>query len=282
MKLKKVLSIASIALVSGLFLAACSSNSDSSKESSDSSGKEEVVFATVGTTAPFSYEKDGKLTGFDVELAREIFKDSDKYEVKFQKIAWSSIFTGLDAGKYQMSGNNLSFSEERAQKYLYSYPTGTTPAVLAVPKDSDITSYEDIGGHTTQVVQGTSTATQLEEYNKEHADNPVELKFSSEDITQTLRGLNEGKTDFKLFDAPTVNSIIESQGLDNLKTIEIAAEEKPYIYYIFADGEDDLQKFVNDRIKELQEDGTLANLAEEYLGSKDYIPTADALKVPEN
>lgn len=277
MKLKKVLAVTGLALVSGLVLAACSS--DASKEKS---GKEEVVFATVGTTAPFSYEKDGELTGFDVELAREVFKDSDEYKVSFKKIAWSSIFTGLDAGKYQMSGNNLSFSEERASKYLYSYPTGTTPAVLAVPKDSDIKTYDDIAGHTTQVVQGTSTVTQLEEFNKKHSDNPVELKFSSEDITQTLRGLNEGKTDFKLFDAPTVNSIIESQGLDNLKTIEIDAKEKPYIYFIFADGEDDLQKFVNKRIKELQADGTLGDLAEEYLGSKDYIPAKSALKVPTN
>lgn len=277
MKLKKVLAVTGLALVSGLVLAACSS--DASKEKS---GKEEVVFATVGTTAPFSYEKDGELTGFDVELAREVFKDSDEYKVSFKKIAWSSIFTGLDAGKYQMSGNNLSFSEERASKYLYSYPTGTTPAVLAVPKDSDIKTYDDIAGHTTQVVQGTSTVTQLEEFNKKHSDNPVELKFSSEDITQTLRGLNEGKTDFKLFDAPTVNSIIESQGLDNLKTIEIDAKEKPYIYFIFADGEDNLQKFVNKRIKELQADGTLGDLAEEYLGSKDYIPAKSALKVPTN
>ncbi|MDG3142892.1 amino acid ABC transporter substrate-binding protein [Streptococcus suis] len=277
MKLKNVLAVTGLALVSGLVLAACSSSGSASKDKSD---KKEVVFATVGTTAPFSYEKDGKLTGYDVEVAREVFKDSDKYQVNFKKIAWSSIFTGLDAGKYQMSGNNLSFSEERASKYLYSYPIGTTPAVLAVPKDSDIKSYEDIGGHTTQVVQGTSTVTQLQDYNKKHPDNPVELKYSSEDITQTLRGLSDGKTDFKLFDAPTVNSIIKSQGLDNLKTIDIEAKEKPYIYFIFADGEKDLQTFVNKRIKELQEDGTLAKLAETYLGSDNYIPQTDALTVP--
>ncbi|MCE2059589.1 transporter substrate-binding domain-containing protein, partial [Streptococcus thermophilus] len=65
-------------------------------------------------------------------------KDSDKYEVKFQKTEWSSVFTGLDAGKYQMAGNNISYSKERAQKYLFSYPIGTTPTVLTVPKDSNI------------------------------------------------------------------------------------------------------------------------------------------------
>ncbi|MGC4388779.1 transporter substrate-binding domain-containing protein, partial [Streptococcus suis] len=73
-----------------------------------------------------------------------------------------SIFTGIDAGKYQMGGNNISFSTERASKYLFSTPIGSTPAVLVVPKNSNIKSYDDIAGHSTQVVQGTSTATQLE------------------------------------------------------------------------------------------------------------------------
>ncbi|MEX2784260.1 amino acid ABC transporter substrate-binding protein [Streptococcus sp. H49] len=278
MKLRKLLGIAGLTLASGLVLAACSSNSDS--DASDSSGKEEVVFATVGTTAPFSYEEDGELTGFDVEIARAVFEDSDQYEVSFKKTAWSSIFTGLDSDKYQMAGNNLSFTEERAAKYLYSYPLGATPSVLTVTKDSDIKSYEDIGGHSTQVVQGNTTVTQLEEYNEEHPNNEVELNFTDENITQILTNLNEGKYDFKIFDAPTVNAIIKNQNLDNLKTIELDSSEQPFIYFIFGQDQEELQEFVNGRIKELLEDGTIAQLAEEYLGSADYVPAASDLKVP--
>ena len=54
---------------------------------------------TVGTTKPFSYEeKDGKLTGYEIEVLREIFKGSDKYEVNFkdvykrQAVDWSEVF----------------------------------------------------------------------------------------------------------------------------------------------------------------------------------------------
>ncbi|MBM7643572.1 amino acid ABC transporter substrate-binding protein [Streptococcus loxodontisalivarius] len=276
MKMKKILGITGIALASALVLAACSSSSSSSSKS----GKEEVVFATVGTTAPFSYEENGELTGYDIEVAKAVFEGSDKYEVTFKKTEWSSIFTGLDSGKYQMGGNNISYSAERASKYLFSYPIGATPSVLTVLNDSDITSYDQIGGHSTQVVQGTSTATQLEEYNKEHSDNPVTLNYTNENITQILTNLNDGKADFKIFDAPTVNSIIKNQNLSNLKTIELESSEQPYIYFLFADGQDDLQEFVNGRLKELQEDGTLAKLAEQFLGSADYIPTASDMKVP--
>ena len=97
MKLKKILGITGVAIASVALLAACSSKSkDTSSDTSSSKSseaKETVNFATVGTTAPFSYEKDGELTGYDVEVAKAVFKDSDKYEVKFQKTEWSSILS---------------------------------------------------------------------------------------------------------------------------------------------------------------------------------------------
>lgn len=281
MKLKKMLGFTGLALASVALLVACSSTSNKSSDSKASkSGKETITFATVGTTAPFSYEENGELTGYDVEVAKAVFKDSDKYEVTFQKTEWTSVFTGLDSAKYQMAGNNISYSEERDQKYLFSYPIGTTPSVLTVPKDSSIEKYDDIAGHSTQVVQGTSTATQLTQFNEEHSSNPVEINYTSENITQILTSLNEGKYDFKIFDAPTVNAIIKNNKLNNLKTIDLKSDEQPYIYFLFADNQKELQEFVNKRLEELQKDGTLASLAEKYLGDKTYIPAEDALKVP--
>ncbi|MGT2930676.1 amino acid ABC transporter substrate-binding protein [Streptococcus dentasini] len=275
MKLKNIVKFGAVAVASVALLAACSSNS------SGKGAKETVTFATVGTTNPFSYEgKDGNLTGYDVEVAKAVFKGSDKYQVEFKKTEWSSVFAGLDSSKYQMAGNNISYSDERASKYLYSEPTGTTPSVLAVPKDSDIKSFDDIGGHSTQVVQGTTTAKQLEDYNKKHSDNPVDIKYTDEDITQILGSLNDSKFDFKLFDAPTVNSVIKNQSLDNLKTIELPSDEQPFIYFVFSNDQKDLQKFVNKRLEELQKDGTLAKLAKKYLGNEDYIPEPKDMKVP--
>ncbi|WP_019772394.1 amino acid ABC transporter substrate-binding protein [Streptococcus sobrinus] len=275
MKLKNIVKFGAVAVASVAILAACSSKT--------SSGKETINFATVGTTNPFSYEdKSGNLTGYDIEVAKAVFKGSDKYKVSFKKTEWSSVFAGLDSGKYQMAGNNISYSTDRAKKYLYSEPTGTTPTVLTVGKDSDIKSFDDIGGHSTQVVQGTTTAKQLEDYNKKHSDNQVKINYTEEDIPQILRSLNGGKYDFKLFDAPTVNAVIKSQNLSNLKTIDVPSDQKPFIYFVFSSDQKDLQKFVNKRLEALQKDGTLSKLAEKYLGNKDYVPTAKEMKVPSN
>ncbi|HEL0414812.1 amino acid ABC transporter substrate-binding protein [Streptococcus equi subsp. zooepidemicus] len=277
MTIKRYLGLAGLAVLSVGMLAACSTKEKSASGTKDT--PKEVIFATVGTTAPFSFEKEGQLTGYDIEVAKAVFKDAEKYKLQFKKTEWSSIFTGLDSGKYQMGGNNISYTKERSAKYLFSYPIGATPSVLVVPKDSDIKSYDDIKGHSTQVVQGTTTAAQLKAFNEEHADNPVELKFTNETITQMLTNLNEGKADFKIFDAPTVNAIIDNQGLDHLKTIELATSEQPFIYFIFSQDQEELQAFVNKRLEELTADGTLSKIAKKYLGG-DYVPAKQDLKLP--
>ena len=262
MNLKKTLKYFSLAAVSVLAigaLVACSSSSEKKTE------KTKVEVGTVGTTKPFSYEdKDGKLTGYDIEVLRAIFKDSDKYEVNFNKTKWASIFSGLD-------------SEERANKYLYASPYAKNPTVLVVRKGEGIKSLDDIGGKSTEVVQGTSTAQQLEDYNKEHSDNPTKINYTDGTIQQILANLNDGRTDYKVFERITVESIIKDQGLKNLEVIELPSDQQPYVYPIIASGQEDLQKFVNKRIKELYEDGTLEKLSQEFFGGS-YLPDAKDIK----
>ena len=83
--------------------------------------KKTINFATVGTTAPFSYEENGELTGYDVEVAKAVFKDSDKYEVKFQKTEWSSVFTGLDSAKLPNGWEQLSLILKNVTKNISSH-----------------------------------------------------------------------------------------------------------------------------------------------------------------
>lgn len=278
MKLKKILKLGTLAFAASAILVACGSNSSNSQETEDNK-KEEVVLATVGTTRPFSYEVDGDLTGYDIEVAKAVFEDSDNYDVKYQKTEWSSIFTGLDSGKFQIGANNISYSEEREEKYLFSLPIATNPLVLAINKDSGIKGYDDIAGKSTQVVQGTATAKMLEDYNKNHSDKETEINYTSENITQMLMSVNEGKFDYKIFETQSIKTIIEEQGLDNLEIIELDlnTEEQPYVYFLFADGQEELQEYVNGRLKELYEDGTLEKISQEFLGGV-YLPEKEDIE----
>lgn len=278
MNLKKVVKYTALTAVGVLAvgsLVACSSSASSS--SKKSSGKTKIEVGTVGTTKPFSYEEDGKLTGYEIEVLREIFKGSDKYEVNFNKTKWSSVFAGLDSDRYQIGANNISYSEERAGKYLYTNPYAKNPTVLVVPKNSSIKSLDDIGGKSTEVVQGTATAKQLEDWNKEHSSDQTKINYTDGTIQQILTNLNDGRTDYKIFEKITVDQIIKDQGLDNLTTIELPSDQQPYVYPILAKDQTELQTFMNKRIKELYEDGTLEKLSKEYFGDV-YLPDAKDIK----
>ena len=218
------------------------------------------------------------MTGYEIELVRAIFKDSDKYTVKFEKTEWSGVFAGLDSDRYQMAVNNISYTKERAEKYLYAAPTAKNPNVLVVKKDDDsIKSLDDIGGKSTEVVQGTTSAKQLEDYNKQHADNPTVLNYTKADFQQIMSRLSDGQFDYKIFDKIGVETVIKNQGLDNLKVIELPSDQQPYVYPLLAKGQDELKSFVDKRIQELYKDGTLEKLSKQFFGDT-YLPAEADIK----
>jgi len=250
-KIVKYSSLAALGLVAAGVLAACSGGEKKDATTSEAtSGKKEIIVATNASPKPFNYE--------DTE--------------------WSGIFAGLDADRYQMAVNNISYTKERAEKYLYAAPTAKNPNVLVVKKDDNsIKSLDDIGGKSTEVVQGTTSAKQLEEYNKQHTDNPTVLNYTKADFQQIMGRLSDGQFDYKIFDKIGVETVIKNQGLDNLKVIELPSDQQPYVYPLLAKGQDELKSFVDKRIQELYKDGTLEKLSQQFFGGS-YLPAEADIK----
>ena len=273
-KIVKYSSLAALGLVAAGVLAACSGGA----KKEEAASKKEIIVATNASPKPFNYEENGELTGYEIELVRAIFKDSEKYDVKFEKTEWSGVFAGLDADRYNMAVSNISYTKERAEKYLYAAPTAKNPNVLVVKKDDpSIKSLDDIGGKSTEVVQGTTSAKQLEDYNKQHSDNPTVLKYTKADFQQIMGRLSDGQFDYKIFDKIGVETVIKNQGLDNLKVIELPSDQQPYVYPLLAKGQDELKTFVDKRIQELYKDGTLEKLSKQFFGDT-YLPAEADIK----
>ncbi|NMX24652.1 hypothetical protein HGP05_02650 [Streptococcus sanguinis] len=64
-----------------------------------------------------------------------------------------------------------------------------------------------------------------------------------------------------------------------MKNLEVIELPRPAALCLsdIASGQEDLQKFVNKRIKELYEDGTLEKLSQEFFGGS-YLPDAKDIK----
>lgn len=121
------------------------SGEQNSLEAVKASGK--LRIGTEGTYAPFTFhDADGKLTGFDVEIAEEVTKRLG-VKPEFIETQWDGIFAGMDAKRFDVIFNEVSITDERKVKYDFSDPYIVSKAVLIVPEDNqDIKTFADLKG----------------------------------------------------------------------------------------------------------------------------------------
>lgn len=280
-KVKWIISIIVVALVGLLIFDKVTKNTSEAK--SDSSEKITVVAATSGSPKPFTYEEDGELTGQNIELIKAVFEKLPQYKLKIVKVEFSSIFSGLTSGRYQIAVNNLAKNAEREKNYLFTDPIFKNSYVVIFKNGSDkaktADEWSDLAGLSTVGSSGVNSTTAIEEYNKANPDNTIELNYSSEDLKSQLEGVKSGKYDFLVMDKPMFEYYQKEYSLDLTgKTISgdlsTALMSEPYSYFVVGKEETQLAEDINAALKEVVEDGTSKQINEKYF-DEDYSPTYD-------
>lgn len=106
------------------------------------SGK--IVFAMSGGYPPFNFiSPDDQLTGFDVEIGKEVAK---RLGVKYEAVTtdWSGILEGLRSGRYDGIFGSMAVTPERLKVIDFTDPYYYSGAQLIVPKNSKIKSINDL------------------------------------------------------------------------------------------------------------------------------------------
>lgn len=245
--------------------------------------KRKIVIATSGTgPAPYCYtDETGKLTGYDIEIITEIFNRLDNYEIEFQTTEFASIFTGIDAGYYQVGLNHLGYNHDRGEKYLFTdvYDVGIH-AILVRSDNEDIKTVKDFGGHSTEITAASLNENSFLQYNIENPDNPIELIYT-EDTSNTPLRVADGSIDFEYFTKITLQAQIEELGLTNVKLIDVPLEDSITLggtikgcFFIVAKDDTQLAADMNRAFEEMVVDGTVFELEQKWLGitkEEDYL-----------
>lgn len=98
--------------------------------------------------APIAFEKENELTGFDIELAKEVvsyinIKYNAEIDVEFQIINWDSKEALLENGSIDLVWNGMTITEERQENMCISIPYLYNKQV-AVVLNSDTTDYTSV------------------------------------------------------------------------------------------------------------------------------------------
>ncbi|MDO7908016.1 transporter substrate-binding domain-containing protein [Paenibacillus sp. JX-17] len=268
--MKKTWSLAVI-LLAGI-IAGCGSDqkttaSGSSTANADSSKVQKVVIGT-GTSFPkvCFIDENGKLTGFDVELIKEIDNRLPQYEFDIQTQEFSNLLLSLETKKIDLVAHEMEKNPERTEKYLFNKePYAHWKNKIIVAKDNNsIQSLDDLKGKKVLTSATSAQAQILENYNKENG-NAIQIVYQNGAANDTVSQITSGRVDATL-GADFTLSLIDPQG--KLKTTGDALSEADILFVLRKNDpeEQKLADAVDGALQELKKDGTLAKLSKEWLG----------------
>lgn len=269
----KVIGLALVAALAIGTLAGCggADNKNDAPASAGVEGGTAKQTFTVGFDAaypPYGYmDENGEYVGFDLELAQAVC-DMEGWELVKKPIDWDSKDMQLDSGAIDCIWNGFTMNG-REDKYEWSDPYADNSQVIVVAEDSGIASLADLAGKKVGV-QAASAALDVltdAEAQKDLGDSFGELKQFS-DYNVAFTELQAGALDALAIDIGVANYQIASRGEGYVILEEHLNAEQYGIGFKL--GNTELRNIVNEDVKKLAADGTVAALAGKY-GISDSI-----------
>ncbi|SDC58439.1 amino acid ABC transporter substrate-binding protein, PAAT family [Pelagirhabdus alkalitolerans] len=238
---------------------------DESTDSSWSDIEEEgtLVVGTSGTYSPVTYFNDeNELTGFDVELVREIADYLD-LEVEFETMDFDGILPALRNGQIDLAVNDFAITEERLETFTFTDPYKFSYGSIIVRED-DVDQFDDAYDLEDVPVALGSLTSNYARFSEYVGADGVAYDGGTEAI---LRDILNGNQDAYLNDRLVLAQIIEDFGDDNLVVADQVKYHPTTSAIPVLKGNDALAEQLSVAINALREDGTVAELSEEFLGA---------------
>lgn len=220
-----------------------------------------INVGTEGTYPPFTYhDVDGKLTGYDVEVTRAVAEKMG-VPVEFKETQWDAMLAGLDAQRFDMVANQVSLTTpERKAKYDKADAYSWSGAVVVAPKaDSRFSAWDNL--------KGLRSAQSLSSNYGELAEKYEAEVIPVEGMAQAIELVKQGRADFTLNDQLAVLDYLKKHPESGLEIKLVApASEKRGSGLILLKGNEAVVAKLNEAMQQLQDDGTLTKLSEQFFG----------------
>jgi polar amino acid transport system substrate-binding protein len=158
-----------------------------------------MTVGNSGSYPPFEYTADGKLTGFDVDLANELGRRMG-VKVEWVMVDFKGIIASLIAKRTDILVTALTRTPDRAKQILFSEPYYNAGIGAAVLVNSGIKKPEDLNGKTV----GLQTGSSGERYVKSELKDYVINTKGYDDFVLAVNDLKNKRVDAVVNPLPTL------------------------------------------------------------------------------
>ncbi len=238
-------------------------SSEASKKPSDSGASGTLIVGFDQEFPPMGFiGEDGEYTGFDLELAKEVAKRLG-LEYKAQPISWDAKDMELESGNIDCIWNGFTMTG-REDAYTWSDPYMENSQVFVVNSDSGIKTIADLKDKVVEVQMDSSGLKALEE--NPDILNSFKQLITTPDYNTAFMDLQQGAVDAICMDVIVAGYQISERSADMIILDESLSKEEYGIG--FKKGNTELRDKVNSCLKDMKEDGTLAEISTKWF-SKD-------------
>jgi polar amino acid transport system substrate-binding protein len=239
----------------------------------------ELRIGVEAAYVPFTFRREGRIVGYDVELA-EIFCKTLGVKPNFIDTAWAGVIPSLYAKKFDIIMSAMSYTAERVKRVGFSIPYAeASQALLIRAGDADrIKGPEDLAGRTVGVKLGSPgqiLQERLAEKIKAAKGQGYKEVRIFDDHPAAYIALAQNRVDavfntvptlaMVLKDAPGKYTMVQGIGADNWAGIAARTEDTEII------------GFIDSELKRMKADDSLYRLQEKWFGFRmklaDSIPS---------
>ena len=156
---RRITFTAAIAAFAALALAGCGKQEPVTTTAAPPPAAAAPRVLVVGTDAaytPFeSQNEKGEIVGFDIDVVKAIAGKAG-FEVKFVNTPWEGIFNALDQGDRDLLVSAITITGERRQTMDFSKPYFEARQLIAVRRDAQVATFDDIKAMKVGVQNGTT------------------------------------------------------------------------------------------------------------------------------
>lgn len=285
MKTRKFFKTAITGLALMTLLAGCANSSASSSDNSDSKVRK-VKVAFDQASKPISYlDENGKPTGYDVEMMKQVDELLPDYEFEFVGTSSDDLLLGVEQGKYQVGVKNAFWTKERTEKFIYPKEfLGLSSAGLVLKKKNEnIKSLKDFasaGLTLAPIAANNAQYTIIDEYNQANPNNKVKLKAGDSFTVDVVQWVNEGRVDGGvMIEGPFKQQVLDKNGPYYKLKNEVVYNEFAVIktWPLFNKKEQKFADAYDQAVKKLKEQKKPNELSKKFYG-RDLFEVLDTVK----
>ncbi|EHI69368.1 transporter substrate-binding domain-containing protein [Streptococcus ictaluri] len=255
------------AILASILLVACGTNKGSDADANWKAIQKRgtLKVATSGTLYPQSFhDKSNALTGYDVEIIKEIAKRLD-LDLQFTEMGVDGMLSALNSGQVDLAAYSIEKDSKNAEKFLYTdahkYSFGSM--IVRQSDDSGITSLKDLKG---KKAAGASTTSYMKVAKKFGAELVIYDNVTNDVY---LKDVANGRTDVILNDfylQSMASKALPDIPVKVLKGVYYNPSESNFAIKL---GNTTLQAKVNQTLKEMKKDCSLKKLSEQFFAGQD-------------